>query len=841
MRLNFSTFVPHLVAIGVFLATSIFYFSPQFSGQVIQQGDINNYKGMSNELRQYEAETGEKALWTNAMFGGMPSYQINTVRGGNYVNKLVHVLRAFIPAPAGQFIAAMISFYVLMVLLGVSPWISIIGAITFGFATNNLVLYEAGHMTKLSTISYLPLIASGMLLAFRKRYLLGALMFGIGLGLDLAANHVQMTYYFFLTVIIWGIAELVNNAREGTLPHFAKAAGYLTIGGLLAIGSAASNLLVTYEYSHDTMRGKPILEQVASSGPASSSEVEGLDWSYAMQWSNNTIDLFSSFIPGVAGGGSAQPTTSDSPYGQAMRRLGAGQSGTFDAPLYWGALPFTSGPIYFGAIMVLFFIIGLFLVEGPVKWWLGLGTLLTLLLSMGSNMEGLNRFFFDYFPLFNKFRTPNSVLSVTSFLVPALAVLSLHKIMEGHIEKTKVLRSLYIGGGISLAVALFFALLGPSMFDFANPRDQQMFGQADPQVMSILLTALAETRAELMSSDAWRTFLLVGISLGLIYLFIQEKITPTPVLAGLALLSLIDVFGVGMRYLNKEDFVPASSNEQVFKPRSVDTEILKDPDPYYRVHDATASSFQSSQASYFHKTIGGYHAAKLQRFQDLIDRHLTQGNQQVYNMLNTKYFILPAENGAARIQPNPGAMGNAWFLDSIAIAQSNNEEIDALNTLDLKRVAAIHEEYNDYISGLSTSGAGDIQLTEYRPDQLTYQANTSQEALAVFSEIWYGPNKGWQAYIDGEAVDHIRANYALRALKIPSGQHEIIFKFEPKTFYIGKTVSAASSLVLLLGLLAIIGLNVKNTMNAPEPIITEEKKKTVKAKTAKPKKRKPKK
>ena len=822
MRPNIQSFLPHVAAIGLFILAACLYFSPQFSGKVITQSDIIGYRGMSQELREYKAETGEEALWTNSMFGGMPSYQINTVSSGNLIKKLENVIRAFIKPPAGQFIAAMVSFYILMVLLGVNPWLSVAGAIAFGFATNNLILYEAGHETKLKTISYLPLVASGMLLAFRKRYLLGGILFGLGLGLDLSANHVQMTYYFFMTVIIWGIAELINNIRQNTLPHFSKAAGALIVGGLLALGSAASNLWITYEYAQDTMRGAPILEKDANAGGASSSsQVEGLDFDYAMQWSNGGLDLAASFIPGVAGGGSSEPVSSSSPYGQTLKRFTQRpQPDTMDAPLYWGSLPFTSGPIYFGAVMILFFIVGLFLVEGPVKWWLGLGVLLTLLLSMGKNLEGFNRFFFDYFPLYNKFRTPNSVLSVTALLVPALAILSLHEIFNGNHSKDKIIRSLAIGTGITGAIALFFALMGPSMFDFVNPRDAQAFGQGDPQIIGALVTSLEDTRAEHMQADAWRSLLLVLFSAAAIYFYAQEKIQAPIAFAALVLLTGYDLIGVGTRYLNKDDFERRQSVEQFFTPRPADTQILADPDPHYRVYDATVGIQSSAAPSYHHKSLGGYHAAKLQRYQDLIDRHLGVGNQEVFNMLNTKYFILPGPEGNAVVQRNPNANGNAWLVDSIFVVPNANVEIDALNNIPLKTSAAVHQEFDDYISTLSPSGAGTIQLTEYRPNKLTYQASVDQEELAVFSEVWYGPNKGWQAYIDGQPAEHIRVNYILRALKIPAGQHEIVFEFAPRKYYVGKTVSLASSAILILALLAFLGWTIKNRMDegpTPEP------------------------
>ena len=411
--------LPHLAATAIFLGLCTIYFLPQLQGKVVRQGDVLQYLGMSQEVREFKAETGKESLWTNSMFGGMPTYQINTVYAGNNLRFIDRVARLDIRHPIGRFFIAMLGFYILMICLGVNHWLSIIGAVAFGFTTNNFLLYEAGHMTKLKSISHLPLTIAGLLLAYRKKYLLGALLFALGLGLNVYSNHIQMTYYFLLTLILFGIAQLLHSIRNNELPHFLKATGVLTVAGLLALGSAASNLWITYEYSKDTMRGKPILEQsatLAAERPQSSSETDGLAWDYAMAWSNGLIDVFASFIPGVAGGGSQEKIGENAAIRKAPDWGRIVQQGNI-APLYWGSLPFTSGPIYFGAGIFLFFLMGLFLVKGPVKWWLALGTLLTILLSMGKNLEAFNEFFYYYVPLYNKFRTPNSVLSVTGLLI----------------------------------------------------------------------------------------------------------------------------------------------------------------------------------------------------------------------------------------------------------------------------------------------------------------------------------------------------------------------------------------------------------------------------------------
>ncbi len=807
MNRMFKKLFPHICAILGFLIILTAYFFPQTEGKVVTQGDIVQYMGMSQEAREFKKQTGENTLWTNSMFGGMPTYQINTVNDGNALQIVDKLAALGIKAPIGRFLIAMIGFYILMLVLGVNPWLSMVGAVAFGLTTNSLILYEAGHETKVKAIAYFPLVAAGMLLTFNKKYLWGGVLFALGLGLDIFSNHVQMTYYFFLTVAFLGIAQFVYAAMNNELAAFFKAAGVLVLAGILAVGAAASNLWISYEYSKDTMRGDPILEAEASPNNndliQSSSETSGLSWDYAMQWSNDYIDLFSSFIPGAAGGGSQEAVDRDGPIGSALKAKGYQAPPGLKAPLYWGGLPFTSGPMYFGAVVCLFFFIGLFLVKGPAKWWLALGTLLTLMLSMGKNMEFINRFFFDYVPLFNKFRTPNSVLSITSFLVPTLGFLALHHIISGKTEKQEALRSLYIAGGITGGLALFLALLGPGMFSFSNPSDTQyaaQFGNIDP-------AAFAEERQAYLRSDSFRTLLLVLLSGSLIWAYLKNKIKSTLLIAGLGLLVFFDMWSVGRRYLNNDSFTSKRDYQANFQPNPADLQILEqDKDPNYRVFDLVGQNpFQSSRASYFHKSLGGYHAAKLQRYQDLIDRQLSKGNNEVLNMLNTRYLILGESQEKAQVQPNPGAAGNAWFVDSIIMVNTPNEEIAALDSFIATSQAIVHQEFKDYLKGLNPQKNGTIRLLDYKPNHLTYESDASSEQLAVFSEIWYGPNKGWQAYLDGQPVDHIRANYVLRAMLVPAGKHKIEFRFDPPAFRRGKTVSLIASSIILLAFLGCIG------------------------------------
>jgi hypothetical protein len=806
---------PHILAVLVFIGIATAYFFPQLDGKVLFQSDIAQYKGMSKEIKDYKKKTGEIALWTNSMFGGMPTYQIDIVKSGNVTSFVQKLYQLKIPSPIGRFFVAMLSFYILMILLGSNYLVSLLGAVSFAFTTNNFLLYEAGHVTKLGVISYLPLLAAGLILAFRRKYLLGGVLFALGSAFSLSTNHPQMLYYFFLTLVIYGVVQLVKDYQKGELAQFGKSVGVLFVGGILGLGSVSSNLWTTLEYSKDTMRGKPILEVADNGQPKSSSETDGLDWEYAMQWSNGTLDCFASFIPGLVGGGSQEPIDASSASFKSLRSQGYNVKEPIGAPLYWGKLPFTSGPAYFGAAIIFLFLMGMILVKGPVKWWLVLGTLFTFLLSMGKNMAFLNEFFFNYVPLFNKFRTPNSVLSVTAMLVPILSLLTVDHLVKGKSSKKEVLTSLYIAAGIAGAICLYFILAGSGMYDFAHPGDA---GRAP-----FTPEALAMDRAALMRSDAIRTLLIVLASAAVVWAFIQNKIKQVVLIAGLGVIVFFDLWTVGKRYLNETDFIRKSKLESNFAPRPADTQILKDIDPNFRVYDASENTFQSTKTSYFHKSIGGYHAAKLQRFQDLIDRHIGQGNQKVLDMLNTKYFIVPGQQqGApAQVQQNPGAMGNAWFVSELNIVPNANAEIDALKDFNPREVAVIHQEFSDYIGAMNVQKNGSIELTEYKPNQLTYHSNSTTEQFAVFSEIWYGPDKGWKATVDGKEVEFIRTNYALRGMKLAAGEHTIVFRFDPDSYRIGTILSFIFSSMILLGLGFIIYKNImkwkENETQKPAP------------------------
>ncbi|MBV6425564.1 MAG: hypothetical protein KIPDCIKN_00045 [Haliscomenobacter sp.] len=794
----FKALTPHLVALAILFALNALFFAPQFQGKVPRQGDIVSWEAASKEIKDYETKTGDQLLWTDAMFGGMPAYQIAMKYQGFFLGWVQKILSLGFNWPIGGFLAMMIAFYIMLAVMGVHPWLAVTGALAFGFTTNNFVLFEAGHSNKLAILIFLPLIFAGLFLMFyKKRYLLGGALFALALGGNLGANHVQMTYYFAICLLILGLFWVAESVKARSWKPFLVTAALSVAGIGLALGAVLSNLWPTYEYAKDTMRGKPILEATAQTDPSSSSTTDGLAWDYAMQWSNNWQDVMSVLVPRAAGGGTNEKVKSGATYDAlAASGMQRNPDGSMQLPMYWGALPFTSGPVYFGAVIVFLFVLGLFLVKGSLKWWAGLAVLLTVLLSLGKNLEFFQRLFFDYLPIYNKFRAPSSILTITAFFPPLLGIYALSGIVKKTYDAKDVQKALAYAGGITGAVCLFFAVLGSSFFTFTTPGDSNY--QAE------LVELLKQDRQSLLSSDAWRSFFFIAVSAGLIWGYVRKAFGPIVLIAGIGLLTFIDLWGVGRRYVGPELFVPKTGYTSQFQPRPADEQILaiEKRRGDYRVLDLAVNTFNSSMTSYYHNTIGGYSAAKLQRFQDLIDFHIVKNNSRVLDMLNTKYIITKE----GQVQQNPGAIGPVWFVDSVRIVRTPNQEIDALTDFTPASEAVIlDKEFGDYIGSFDPEKAGTISLQEYNPQHLTYQSNAPTEQLAVFSEIWYGPDKGWKALVDGKETPFIRANYALRAMRIPAGQHQVEFVFEPQSVKLGGLVSSVASLALLLGFIGIAG------------------------------------
>jgi hypothetical protein len=807
MSIDFKKFLPHILSFGLIVLVNLIYFFPQYQGKTVKQGDIVQVVGMSKEIVDYNKKEGKPVLWTNSMFGGMPSYQISVGSTGNKIRTLQNFLFFGQSAPAGWFIYGMLLFYLTMILLGVEFKVALVGALLFGLSTNNLVLYEAGHTSKLLTIFSSAPIIGGLILAYRNKWLSGGVLFAVGLALNIGSGHVQMTYYLGICLILLTIVSTIMAIKNKDFSNYLKSSAVLLLGAVLALGTATNSLWPTYEYSQDTMRGKPILE---SKGEpiTSSSQVEGLEYQYAMQWSNGMTDLLSSFIPKIAGGGSGEFVGKNTAFAKAI-----GARKKVQGPMYHGALPFTSGPAYFGVVAFFLFVFGAFAVKGQVKWWLLLVTGLTMLLSMGKYLGGINEFIFNNIPLYNKFRTPNSILSITAVFIPFLAALGLSQLLK-HEDKSKLMKPLIYATGILGGIAALVWLLGGSLISVETAGDEQY---------KQVIDAILDTRRSLISSSAFYALALLMIIAASIYAYIKSKISGNILLAIVGIIGLFDQINIGKDYFGSDDFVSKKAYEQGFEPRPVDTQILQDKALSYRVYDATINTFNAASASYFHKTIGGYHAAKLQRIQDIIDKHISKGNQKVMDMLNTKYYIVPGQDNNPMVQMNPGALGNAWFVSNTIEVSSANGEIDSLTSFNPKTTAVINKEFTGYTKGMTPADSmSNIKLTGYNPDKMEYDVKVNGGSkLAVFSEVWYGPNKGWNAYIDGKPIDHIRVNYLLRGLMIPAGDHKVIFEFKPKSFYTGETLSLICSLLIIASLLAGLFFAFKKEGN--ESLTTENK------------------
>lgn len=814
--MNWKKFLPHIIAIITFLAVAIGLFPESFQGKVVVQPDMQNYRGLGDEAKEFYEKTGEATLWTNKAFGGMPTIIWGGARYDSNLLKHLHnyIISLNLPRPPAYFFVAFASFYLLMLVLGVNPWLGIVGALAFGLSSYNFLIYEAGHGSKFLAIIYFPLVAAGTLLTYQKKYLLGALIYAIGFGLEIWSGHFQMTYYLGFALGIYVIVKFIFSILNGELPQFFKASLVLVLASLLAFGSNTAKLWSTYDYMKESIRGPAIL--TPDTEAAQDNNSAGLDKDYVFQWSQGIDETFTLLIPGFLGGASQEHISKDSETYKDLRKKGASGAALSAAPLYWGELPFTSGPVYMGAIVCFLFVLGLFTVKGELKWWLLSATVITIMLSWGKNLMWFSDIFYYYFPFYSKFRAVSSILTIPQFTMPLLGILGVSAIAAKKMDTKAVQRAIIISFAIVGGFCLIIAIMGGSFFSFDGVSDDRL------AAAGYSVDALVADRISLMQGDAWRSFIFIALSAALLWLFTNEKIEGAwktqALFIGLGVLTVVDLGGLGKRYLNKSNFVAEERYERQFtEKRPVDEQILQDPDPHYRVFDMSVSSFNSNVPARNHKNIGGYHPAKLRRYQDLIEKQIGTGNQKVMDMLNMKYLISQQQQP----QQNPNALGNAWFVSNIQKVNSADEEMAALSNFEPKTTAVIHSEFDTEISSLQASGNGTIELTDYKPNQLTYKTSTNGEELAVFSEVWYNPGKGkgWQAYIDGKEVDHIRANYVLRALKIPEGEHTIEFKFFPTSYYTGSTISLICSSILLLGAIAYLVLSFLNAKKEEELVV----------------------
>ena len=811
-NISFKQVLPYLSAVVIFVVITLAYFSPLLEGKKLKQSDITQWKGMSKEISDFRESTGEEALWTNSMFGGMPAYQISVRYKGNVLRYADQLMQLYLPQPAGMLFLYMIGFFILLLVLKVDKWLAIAGAVAFAFSSYLFIIFEAGHNSKAHAIGYMAPVLAGIILTYRGRYLAGGIMAAIFLSLELLTNHLQITYYLMIIAGIFVVTELIGSIREKKLPGFAKATGVLLIASILALATNITSIWATYEYGKETIRGKTELTTEKTN------RTSGLDKDYATGWSYGVMETFTMLIPNFNGGSSQGVLTEKSNVYKTLKEnnIDSNQAKNIikALPLYWGTQPGVAGPVYIGAIIMFLFVLALFVVDNRFKWWLLAATVLSILLAWGKNFMPLTDFFLHYVPGYNKFRAVSMTLVIAELCIPLLAILGLQKVISGEIDRKKLTKYLYYSIGITGGISLFFAMAGSSIFSFE--------ASVDTNLPEWLIEPLRQDRAAILSADAIRSLVFILLAGGAVWAMINKVVIKTPLLlfTVLIMLILIDMWTVNRRYLNNESFVRKSVDAVPFQPSVADQIIMKDKDPNFRVFNQTVGNpFADASTSYFHKSLGGYHGAKLRRYQELIDFHLAKGNMNVYNMLNTKYFIVPGEQGGPpQMQINMEALGNAWFVNNARMVNNADEEINALSDFVPTETAIYDKRFASQVEGriISKDTTGTISLTEYKPNHLTYKSQTGSEQLAVFSEIYY--DKGWDAYIDGKPAPYFRANYVLRAMIVPAGSHTIEFKFEPKVYATGEKIAYASSILLVLLALGAFGLMAKRSTETDKKV-----------------------
>ena len=789
-KFDFKGAVPHVFALAAFLLITFIYFQPLFEGKKVYQGDIVNYKGMSQELMEYRAETGKEALWTNRMFGGMPAYQISHHTPSNLTRYADKIVSFNFPREASFVLIAFIGFYILLLSMGLAPPMAIAGALGFGLTSYLFIIIEAGHNTKAHAMAYMAPVLAGIIMAYRGKLLRGAAITALFLALQLRANHLQITYYLLIMVLAFGIFELVHAIKEKKVPQFVKIGMVLVFAAILAIGANIEKIWTTYEYGKYSTRSQ---SELTIDGDQDN-KTTGLNKDYATSWSYGKMETFNLMIPNLMGGASGSELSEDSEVYQVLKknRVPNAKNIIKRMPTYWGDQPFTSGPVYIGAVICFLFVLGAFIVKGRLKWWLVTCTLLSFALAWGHNMMWLTDIFLDYVPGYNKFRTVSMILVIAELSIPFLGFLALKEVLSEKTDKEEVITSLKYALGITGGLCLIFAFIGSFLFDFVSP--------GDAQLPDFIVSALESDRASLLRSDALRSLffiLLTGLS---IYLFHTKKIQMLAFATVIAVLVLADMLPVNKRYLNADDFVKARKMEQPFQKTTVDTQILEDKELNFRVYNLAERLDAGARTSYFHNNIAGYHGAKLKRYQELMDMQLSKANASVVNMLNTKYIIRKGPSGDLIASQNPSRYGPAWLIKEVKVVANADEEMNLLSTFDLSNKALVDQRFG--LSNTSYSTTGSIQLTSYEPNHLVYDVNVDEASFAVFSEIFY--DKGWNAYINGELNQHYRVNYVLRGMNLPKGEYQVEFKFEPQAVAIGSSISLVCSCLIYL-ILAFVG------------------------------------
>ena len=822
--------LPDLIAILAFVLLSFAYFFPaDIENRILFQHDTAAGAGAGQEVKEYDEQTGERSRWTNSLFGGMPMYQIapsyDSTKSLQWVQKAYQL---FLPDYVCLTFMLMLGFYILLRVFGIPVWLAGLGGIMWAFSSYFFILISAGHIWKFITLAYVPPTIAGIVLAYRGKLLWGGILTALFVALQITSNHVQMSYYFFFVILFFVGAYFEKAWRTKTLPQFFKASAVLIVAALVGIAANVSNLYHTYAYSKETMRGKSELVQTGDAAKQTSS---GLDRDYITQWSYGIDETLTLLVPNFKGGASAALSQSET----AMSKANPMYSSLYGSlTQYFGTQPMTSGPVYVGAFVLFLFVLGCFIVKGPLKWALIGATFFSIVLSWGKNFMPLTDFFIDYVPLYNKFRAVSSILVIAEFTIPLLAIFALKRLLEEpeilKQEKKPLGISLLLTAGVALLLAVAPGSIGSG---YVPAQEAQMLQNAVNQQMipanelSGILANLGEMRAELVSSDALRSFIIIGIGCSLLWLYASGKLRSSLTIAGITILCLADMWGVNKRYLNDAQFVPHSIRTETFTKTNTDELILQDTSLDYRVLNFATSTFDDNNTSYWHKSVGGYHPAKLRRYQEMIEHHISPEMQAAYkaiataggemdsvdankfrilNMLNTKYFIFPAGQQRQTVPIlNPHAYGNAWFVNKVQYVNNANEEIDALDSIIPTETAVVDARFKDVLKGTTESykdSLSSIRLTSYTPNRLTYETNNAQDGIAVFSEIYY-PD-GWHVTIDGQPAELARADYILRTMYVPAGQHTIEMRFDPTSLHVTEGIAYGALALLVIGIIVAV-------------------------------------
>ena len=816
--------LPDIIVIAFFAVISFVYFCPAVTeGRILSQHDSVAGIGAGQEHSEYHKRTGKMTRWTNSIFGGMPTYQMApSYESTNLLSKIAELYHLYLPTYVWYVFVMLLGFYILLRAFNFKVWMSALGAIIWAFSSYFFIIIAAGHIWKLMTLAYIPPTIAGMVLIFRKKYLLGGLLTALFVALQINSNHIQMSYYFLIVMLAMYIAYGIMARKQQEMSHFLKATGVLALAGFLGICINLSNLYHTYEYSKESMRGKSELVKENSANQTNS----GLERDYITQWSYGIGETFTLLVPNTKGGASVPLAMNE----KAMEKANPMYMNIYrQIGQYWGEQPGTSGPVYVGAFVMFLFVLGLFIVKGPMKWALLVATILSILLSWGKNFMGFTDFFIDYIPMYSKFRTVSSILVVAEFTIPLLAMLALKEWVERPQLLKENRKEILISLGLTGGLALLFAL-APKLFFSSYVSSMEMHAlQGIPADQLVpLLANLEEVRMSMFTSDAWRSVFIILIGINLLWMYSAGKLKQNVLVGALIVLCLVDMWDVNKRYLYDGQFVEKQEQTRTFEPTETDKIILQDKDLNYRVLNLASNTFNENNTSYWHKSIGGYHAAKLRRYQEMIEEHIsTEMNSlfkevaeaggdmdsldaskfPVLNMLNARYFIFPLEGGQTVPLRNPFALGNAWFVDEVQYVNNANEEIEAIHGIDPLHQIVVDKRFESIVKASSASDSTcSITLTAYEPNDLKYEVNSSKGGTVVFSEIYY---PGWQAYIDGEKVEHGRANYILRAMNVPAGQHVVEFKFDPDTLHATETIAYIAFALLAIAAVVIVILEVK--------------------------------